>query len=720
MAKKDKADLSDKKARILSLRDHYKLAVEADRENRACFVEDLKFVHVPEEQWLKIEKEERGEDRLRLQFNRTRVTIKSVINQMRANPGAIKIRGNEDGDKDTADILEGLIRNICNTSNWDAIRDNAAEYQVAGGYAAWRITTDYSDDSAFDQDIKIEGLKNPLCLYCDPSASDLTGGDAAWWVYTDKISKASFKQRFPDAEAVSFDDDVEFDDDEDWEDDERVRIAEHWWRKAVTKTIFLLDDGKTIDESELDDAKTAGRAIVKQRPCQSYEIWTAIYSGDAELTTPTKWAGKYFPWVRIYGEYVVIAGKVHWFGLTRHMKDPQRAHNSTLTAATEAVLSAPVNQNQVWATAKQAEGLAPHWTDAVKRNLPFQVYNHDPLQPGPPQRLPPPNMPVAQVQFSQIMSEELKADSGIYDASLGAQSNETSGRAIIARTQQGQIATFNYQANMANGERRMGAILVDLIPKIYDSTRSMRILGADDSERYIKVNEVAPDGSTVNDLSRGKYDVVVSVGPNFATKRQESAETLTALAQGNPALMQVAGDLMFKAMDVPYADEMADRMKMMLPAPIQESLNKDKPVPPDVMQARMQIEQAKMQVQQHGQMVQAAAQEAMQEKADAEKAKSDVQIQIANLKTEEARLQTMKSDYLLLVEKAKSEIAQMVNDQQNEAQQSQITKEAELASQAIIETANNVMAAVQQKEIDLSNKIDGLIARLMNPDQMVQ
>lgn len=717
MAKADKAEMADKKARIKACRDHFKAAVEADEENRRGFVEDMKFVHVPGEQWQQIYKDERGDDRLTLQFNRMRITIKSIINQMRQNPGSVKVRGVEEGDKDVADINAGIIRNILNSSNWDSIRDNVAEYQVAGGYGAWRITTDYSDDTVFEQDIKIEGLRNPLCLHCDPTAYDITGADANWWVYTDKISKAAFKQRYPKAEPVNFED-TEFDDDEDWEgegENGKVRIAEHWWKKPVTKNIHLLDDGKTIDDSELPDAQLLGRQVLKSREVQCYEIWSAIYSRDAELTPPTKWAGKYFPWIRVYGEYVVIEGKAIWYGHTRHGKDPQRAHNHALTAATEAVMTAPVNQNQVWATAKQAQGLVGSWIDAVKRNLPFQIYNHDPQQPGPPQRQPPAAVPVAQMQFSQVMGEELKANLGIFDASLGSEGNEKSGRAIIARDQQGQVATWNYRANLANAERRMDVILVDLIPRIYDTARSMRILGADDSDKYVKVNQPGPKGQVINDLTVGKYDVVFTPGPSFATKRMEAAEVLTQMAQSDPTLMPIAGDLVMKAMDVPYADEIAERKRMMLPPQIQQQLNQDKPLPPEVQQAQAAMEQKAQEMQQFAMALEKAALEAQGEVAKADKSKAEIQIQVAKLQTEMAKLDTQKAQFEVLVTKAKAEVQEMLNQQAMETERASLADEANRAAETIIQAATSAIQEIDSRQEGVSRLIDGLIALEMNP-----
>jgi hypothetical protein len=187
-------------------------------------------------------------------------------------------------------------------------------------------------------------------------------------------------------------------------------------------------------------------------------------------------------------------------------------------------------------------------------------------------------------------------------------------------------------------------LLLDLIPKIYDTERSVRVLGTDGAERYARVNSFDPQtGEALNDLSRGKYDVTVTVGPSFSTQRQEAAETYIGLSQGNPQVMGVAGDLIFKSLDLPYADDMAERMRMMLPPQVQQMLqskdqNKGKPLPPEAQQAIMQAQQAMQMVEQQSQLVQQAAAEAEGMKAEAESAVSKLNVEQANLEAQYQRI----------------------------------------------------------------------------------
>jgi hypothetical protein len=631
MAKKD-----DKKL-LSTARDRFKKCVEADQENRRNAVEDLKFLHVPGEQWDGTLKTERG-IRPCYEFNKLRVTVKRIVNDIRANRPVGKVRAVEDGDKDTADTIEGLCRNIWTVSDADAAIDTAAEYSVGGGMGAWRVVTKYSTDDAWDQDIVIEPIRNPLTLWCDPSAKDPMKRDATHWFLESRMSKEAYEAKYGKKDAVEWES-SEFDDEIDWQDDDSVRVCEYWYRKPVTKTLLLLSDGKTIEASEMPAMPPMGPdgqpvRVLRERTVQAHQICMAIIAGDKVLEGPTEWAGSQFPFVMVYGEHVVVDGKSHWFGLTRFAKDAQRAYNFSRTLAIETVAKAPLDTD--WATVTQASGLTEQWARAHKELLPFRLYNPDPQSPGPPVRSQGAQVPIGLVNEMQWSSEDIKGVTGIFDNSLGRQANENSGVAIRARQAQGEIATFNYSDNIARGVRRTYEILVDLIPKVYDTERAIRVLGADGAEKYAKVNTFDEQGQPLNDLSRGKYDVAVTIGPNMGTQRQEAAEVYMGLMQGNPGLFPVVGDLVVKTFDYPYSEEMAERLRLMAPPQIQQYLAQKeqtgKSLDPQALAAMAQAEQMMALVQQQSDLVQQAA-------AEAEGLKSEAQQEVSKIQTEAAKLE---------------------------------------------------------------------------------
>jgi hypothetical protein len=623
MAKKD-----DKKL-LTTARDRFKKCVEADQENRRKAVEDLKFLHVPGEQWDTTLKTERG-IRPCYEFNKLRVTIKRIVNDIRANRPVGKVRAVEDGDKDTADTIEGLCRNIWTVSDADCAIDTAAEYSVGGGMGAWRVVTKYSTDDAWDQDIIIEPIRNPLTLWADPAAKDPMKRDAGFWFLESRMSKEAYEAKYGKKDAVQWEA-SEFDDDVEWQDDGSVRVCEYWYRKPVTKLLALLPEGQSVEADQVPP----GVVPMRTREVQTHQICMAIIAGDKVLEGPTDWAGSQFPFVVVYGEHLVVDGKVQWFGLTRFAKDAQRAYNFSRTLAIETVAKAPLDTD--WATVTQANGLTDQWARAHKELLPFRLYNPDPQSPGPPLRSPGAQVPVGLVNEMQWSSEDIKATTGIFDNSLGRQANENSGVAIRARQAQAEIATFNYSDNIARGVRRTYEILVDLIPKVYDTERSIRVLGADGAEKYARVNSLDPQtGQAMNDLSRGKYDVAITIGPNMGTQRQEAAEVYMGLMQGNPGLFPIVGDLVVKTFDYPYSDEMAERLRLMAPPQIQQFLAQKeqtgKAMDPQAMAAMAQAEQMMQLVQQQSELVQQAA-------AEAEGMKSEAQQEVQKIATAAAKLE---------------------------------------------------------------------------------
>lgn len=709
-----KADL------LIRIRDRYRIMAEADQENRRAAMDDLKFANEPGSQWDANMKKKRG-NRPCYEFNKVRINGKRVINEIRANRPQGKVRAVEGGDKKTAELYEGLCRNIANVSDFDTVTDQAAEYQVDAGMAAWRVATEYSDDAAFDQDIVIKPFKNPFCVYVDPACQDMLKRDAEDWIVTERISKSSFEARWPKAEQIQFDASVEFDDQDDWEDEETVRICEYWYKEPYDKEIWLVQgpNGPITVDSTTDEAqalKAQGVEPIKTRVARCHRIKMCIASGDAILEE-ADWAGTQFPFVMIYGEYKVVDGKVKWWGLHRFAKDAQRSYNSSRTAIDETIALAP--QAKWWATAEQAKGLIDQWAVAHNENLPWLPYNPDPRanNGGPPVPMAGAQVPVALIQQATIAAQDLRDVTGLHEASFGEESGEKSGVALARKQNQAQIVTYNFPDNMAKGVRRTWEILIDLIPHIYDAERELRVIGADGAEDYAKVNRLVQDQATgqtlrINDLSAGKYDVTVTVGPNFSTMRQEAAEVYGELGSRSPELMQVAGDLVFKAMDLPYADEIAKRWQAILPPPIQQMLSEGKDIPPEAQAVMAQAQQAMMAVQQQTQLVQQAAQEVQQDQAKSDKAKAEVEKAIASLEVKRAQFDADIEKRLAQLQVKEAQLqskAVEIGSQQREAE----------GATAEVSEARKAVADIDSMVAQFMQAVSEAMAKIKAESQMV-
>jgi hypothetical protein len=309
------------------------------------------------------------------------------------------------------------------------------------------------------------------------------------------------------------------------------------------------------------------------------------------------------------------------------------------------------------------------------------------------------DVPAALFNQAAVDNEDLKDVMGLPDESMGDRGTSVSGRAIYARQQAGEIATFNYKDNMTKAVEYTMEILIDLIPEIYDTERELRILGVDGAEDYKRVNQVVTDQTTaqpvrINDLSMGKYDVTVTSGPAFATQRQEAAEIYMSLTQGNPEIMGIAGDLIMKATDLPYAEDIGDRLKAMLPPQIQQMLGEDQEVPPEVQQMMQQAQQAMAQVEEHGRLVQAASAELEEDKSLNAQQKAEIKAELAKLKQAEAEFKAEIAETLANLTEMKADL---------------ITKGAGLLvrEQEIGGSADGHIA------LDLTQNIDEILAQFM-------
>ena len=562
----------------------FKLSEEAESDNREAWVDDVKFARLGE-QWPEAVKRQRELDgRPCLTINRLPSMIRQVLNDARQNDPAIKVHPVGHGaSRETAKILDGLIRNIEYTSNADVAYDTALEGAAYGGFGYFRISTDYADDDEFDQDIRIERISNPLNVYGDEKS---TAADSSDWnkaFVTENYSDDDFEARWKGAEKSSWETDYR-DAPHGWRDDDLVRVAEYWTRTEVPVQLLKLSNGSVMHEPEFVKIKpildVQGISVVGTRPSKTHKVTQRILTG-AEVLETNEWAGRYIPIVPVYGEEVFIEGKRHFVSLVRWAKDPQQMFNYWRTASTELVALAPKTPFIGPKGAFNSD--ASKWATANVVSHPYIEYDG----PMPPQRQPFAGPPAGALQEAMNAQDDIKSTMGIYDAALGARSNETSGRAILQRQRESDTATFNYVDNLSRAIKHAGRIIVDLIPKVYSAPRIIRVIHEDGSNESVPINqEFVPDDPQSKiahqgqqeqaeglvklfDLTTGKYDVTCEVGPSYATKRQEAAAQMMELGRAYPPLMQIAGDLLAKNLDWPGADDIAERLKAMLPPQIQ-------------------------------------------------------------------------------------------------------------------------------------------------------
>ena len=616
--------MADKAAILQEARDRFANSVSVEAKNRAEGISDLRFLNG--DQWpAKIRKNREDTNRPCETINKLPGHIDQILGEIRQNKMSIKVRPTgRPSSKKVAEQLEGLIRSIENLSKSDIVYKTAAEGAISSGRGAWRIVTDRIDDDVFEQEIRLKRIKNPYTVYFDPSAEEWNKSDGRYAFITEWMPIDEFEKQYPEADVSNFRDGAVGDSLQLWWKERKVRIAEYWVKESKKKIILLLSDNRVVEQEqwkkmlpELEANQRVHHAgpdgeimegpalegvdtksvvtnpvptIKREREVDSHEVVLYIISGAGIISGPHKWAGKYIPIVPVWGKELNIEGEDIVRGQVRFAKGPQRMYNYERNAEIERVALA--KQPPVRLTPEQIEGHRHMWDS--EQNFKYQLYNHVPNHP-PPIDVQPPGVSSGNVQQSAIAADEIKATTSIFDASLGAKSNETSGIAIRERKMQGNIANYTYLDNLIRAIWFTGEILVDLIPRIYDTERIEVILGEDDKETEVTLNQEMTDEETgaitiLNDLSVGKYSVRVSVGPAYVTKRQETVANLVELANVVPMVGTLGGDLIVSNLDFSGADELASRLRKALPPGVIEDDEPVEPEPPSPEEIAAQME----------------------------------------------------------------------------------------------------------------------------------
>ncbi len=573
---------------------------EYDRDNRREAMEDLRFT--AGFQWSDAAKKER-EGRPMVTINRSSQFLRQVSNPIRQNMPTIKTEPDGDDQSDIAEIVNGLLRRIQYNSSASHVYAQATEHMVACGIGWFRVVHDYVAEG-FDQEILIKRVFNPLSVYSDPSALEANRSDMNWCVVSEMVPKKAFQQMYPKANPTGVDTTSNSGSDITWNHGEFVRIAEYWRRKPVKKTMALLPNGQSFEVTEkgielIGQLKAAGQ-IVNTREITTYKVEMFKVSGVEQLEDPYECPSKWIPLIPVIGNEIPLDQGVYRHGLIRFQREPQQLSNYAYSVMAESFGQQP--KAPIIGTAEQILPYKSVWDNSSTKPTPYLPYKHVPNVP-PPQRMEPGSLNAAAVQFMQLMTDEMKATTGIYDAALGARSNETSGIAIAQRTEQGNQASFHFVDNLEHSLEHAGRVMLDMIPKIYDNERTLKLIGADDTEKEVTVNKpmFQLGGTTMkhNDLSQAKFNSVrVILGPSYASRRAEAVQQLTQLIQAMPQVGQIGADLVVKNLDFDGADQLAERLRAILPPQVMQIANpkmaQSMPQAPDPMQLEQEAAQRAM------------------------------------------------------------------------------------------------------------------------------
>jgi len=616
-------DQKDHRDTLQLMRDRLRQAIGAYSESREDELDDLRFMAgSPDNQWqwpqdvLATRGSVQGQTvnaRPCLTINKLPQHVRQVTNEQRQNrPSGKVIPVNDQADVEVAEVLDGIVRHIEYMSDADVAYDTACENQVTYGEGYIRILTEYCYEDSFDQDIKIARVRNSFSVYMDPLIQDPCGADAEWCFITEDMLKEDYQRMYPNAAPLSSimaqgigDQDIS-----QWITEDTIRIAEYFYIAHKQDTLYLYPGNQSVFKGSMEDQQLRGMGLTpirERRVDRKKVMW--MKTNGFEVLEEREWAGNWIPVVRVVGNEFQVDGRIFISGIVRNAKDAQRMYNYWTSQEAEMLALAP--KAPFIGYGGQFEGYEYQWKTANTQNWPYLEVNPDvtdgagsilPL----PQRAAPPLPQTGLIQAKMGASEDIKSTTGQYDASLGQVSNERSGRAILARQKESDNGTYHYVDNLARAVRYVTRQLVDLIPKIYDTQRIARIVGIDGETNMVKIDPTQQEpvkkimdqtGVVIDKIynpSVGRYDVVVTTGPSYMTKRQEAMDAMAQILQGNPNLWAVAGDLFVKNMDWPGAQEMAARLRKT----IDPQLLADQDNDPALQAAQKQIEAMGAEMQQ--------------------------------------------------------------------------------------------------------------------------
>jgi hypothetical protein len=565
------------------MRERFNSIEEAERDIRNDALEDWQFR--AGDQWdEEIERARTADDRPCYTINRVQQIVRHVTNEQRQQRPAIEVSPVGDGsDVSTAEVLQGVTRHVEANSDGDIAYDTSFDSMATGGFGYFRLAPEYLHAKSFDQEPKFHRVLNPFSVYCGP-AKKADYSDMRYCIVTDDIPHDVFEAEYPQSELAGLN---EFSGEGDrapgWIRGDGVRVAEYFYIESEKRTIVMGRDSKVYFEDELPrGVKIATNPKTGEPYKRETDIDTVYWcktNGVELLEDEIEVACDYIPVVPVLGEEFIVEGRRYLVGVVRYSRTPNQMYNLWTSAMAETIALAP---KAPWiATPAQIEGFERYWNSANVTNWSTLLYNPDAKAAGAPHRdfAEPPIQAISEALGHADM--DLKNTSS-FDPALAQHGPEQSGKALILRRQNSDQANFGFQDNMARAVRHGGRIVVSMWQRLADVPRTVRVLNPDGTKDQVQlgVQTTYKGAQKVFDLTIGDYDVAVSTGPSYQSRRQEATESILGLVQSFPPLMQFCGDLLVRDMDWPQSQEIADRLKKMLPPALQDPADGSQPIPP--------------------------------------------------------------------------------------------------------------------------------------------
>jgi len=631
---------------------------QADKDNRERVREAHLFLDKRDGQWEPYWWNS-NEAKPRYTFDMVNPIVDQVASEIEQSDYDIRVSpAGGDATKDLAIAYDGIIRNIEQMSNAKTTYAQCARNMVIGGMDGWRVVQKYVDDNSFDQDLAIEHIGNFVDrVWFDPAAENQDKSDSRYAFVLHAMAKDEYEARFPEGSGESVDDDREGE--AYYDKAECIVVGEFLYMESEDRELVMMSNGQVHEVNEdfekvVDDLAAIGVTEAKRRTRKKHYVCSRFFDAKDFLEDKKETVFCRIPVVPAYANFKIFENKTIYWGVVEKLLDPQRVMNYSVSREIEEGALAP--RAKYWMTMAQASGHEKQLETLNTNADPVQFYNVDPESPAVPQQQGGSQINPGLARISESMRAIIGQTAGMFAANMGDNPGLQSGVAIKQLQDRGTNSTMKYSRGLEIAVAATGRLLKDAIPMVYDTERQVRILREDESYDMVPINQKVIDNATgeivtVNDLQVGTYDVTCRAGPSFRNRQQETIEAITTLAQTDPSLMQIAGDLLLQNISTPAASQIAERKRIQM---IAQGL-----IPQSQMtEEELQEMAAKMQAQGQQQAPDPAMvlAQAEQMKAQADMMKAQIDAQKVQNDTLRIQLQAQNDQNELVAEQAKTQV----------------------------------------------------------------
>lgn len=573
--------------------------------------------------------------KLPLTVNKLAPQLNHLVGEQCQSTPNLQIDPDDDVPEQVASVRAALVKEISLNSHAKTVYQTAFEQAVAGGFSSALVYTDYVDDDTFDQEIKMREFKDPTKCFWDLGAVTKCKTDGMYCGFTTTVSRKKFRQDWGSklenkigftTTDVSIPEEITLS----FSDENSITIIDIFESKAKMDTLYQLSpstanpDGRTVRQKEFDDLPREmidGKemlmdggdpvTILRERTFPTYSIKHSKWAGDYELEVadfpsqqlPMPFLDQHSYWDK-KGQQIIKS-------FFKDAKDSQRYLNYLRTQSAYIIMVSRYDQFMASKQNVRSPDTAEIWRNP-QDELGALLYDESP-NGNIPEQLKPPELSQSLLQQYDSAAQDIQATTGMYDTQMGNQGNENSGDAIDARTERGSYNTYVPKNRLEHFMMIIGEITNEMIPKVYDTKRKMRLDLKDTGMTKVTINNPKDEyGSGIeNDMTTGKYKIRLIPGASIESVKIEARQSMDKVFEHNPQAFGILGDLYAENLPWPNSMEMRNRIRATMDPAIIEAGKTGQPLPPKPPQQDPMIAIKQQEIQAKMQQAQMKSQEAI-------------------------------------------------------------------------------------------------------------